>query len=76
VVEAAAAVVVASMTGHAAAGVTATRDESGTTFAAHMFEVIIVTAVERTAVGLREGELHLTLRHLMTFRSLFRHLVG
>ncbi len=46
----------ATMTGVAAAAAdTVTGVASGTTLAAHMFEVIIVTAVERTEAGLREG---------------------
>ena len=48
----------ATMTGVAAAD-TVTGVASGTTLAAHMFEVIIVTAVERTEAGLREGMLPL-----------------
>jgi hypothetical protein len=49
----------ATMTGVAAAVDTVTGVASGTTLAAHMFEVIIVTAVERTEAGLREGMLPL-----------------
>ncbi len=50
--------VAATMTGVAEAD-TVTGVASGTTLAAHMFEVIIVTAVERTEAGLREGMLPL-----------------
>ena len=50
--------VAATMTGVAAGEAdTVTRVASGTTLAAHMSEVIIVTAVERTEAGLREGKL-------------------
>jgi hypothetical protein len=47
----------ATMTGVAAAVDTVTRDASGMTCAAHMFEVIVVTAIERNEAGLREGQL-------------------
>jgi hypothetical protein len=59
----------ATMTGVAAVAVdTVTGVASGTTLAAHMFEVIIVTAVERTEAGLREGMLLLFL-HAFRIRS-------
>ncbi len=48
-----------TMTGVAVAEVdSVTRTASGTTFAAHMSEVIVVTAIERTEAGLREGKWH------------------
>jgi hypothetical protein len=56
----------ATMTGVAVAAVdTVTRVASGMTCAAHMFEVIVVTAIERNEAGLREGQFIL---HLFIYR--------